>query len=81
MNDVLPVKQPLLDGNERRHSNECIHTGWISWEGPFVKRREEAFAARVGRKYAIAVHSPAPTGGRGSLCCGRAAMGATDDGT
>jgi perosamine synthetase len=52
---MIPVNQPLLDGNERKYLLECIDSGWISSEGPFVKRFEDAFAARVGRKYGIAV--------------------------
>lgn len=51
----IPVNQPLLDGNEKQYLIECIETGWISSEGPFVKQLEEQFADRVGRKYGIAV--------------------------
>ena len=51
----IPVNEPLLDGNESKYIQECIDTGWISSEGPFVKQFEEQFAARVGRKYGIAV--------------------------
>jgi perosamine synthetase len=51
----IPVNEPLLDGNEKKYLLECIETGWISSEGPFIKRFEEEFAARVGRRYAIAV--------------------------
>jgi perosamine synthetase len=51
----IPVNEPLLDGNEKKYLLECIDSGWISSEGPFVKRFEEEFAARVGRKFAIAV--------------------------
>ena len=51
----IPVNQPLLDGNEEKYLVECIRTGWISSEGPFVARFEEEFAARVGRRYGIAV--------------------------
>lgn len=51
----IPVNTPLLDGNEKKYLNECIDTGWISSEGPFVSRFEELFSARVGRKYGIAV--------------------------
>lgn len=51
----IPVNQPLLDGNEKKYLNECIESGWISSEGPFVKEFEDRFAARVGRKYGIAV--------------------------
>ncbi|GAB4287372.1 MAG: DegT/DnrJ/EryC1/StrS family aminotransferase [Oscillatoriaceae cyanobacterium] len=55
MIEPIPVNQPLLDGNEKRYLNECIDTGWISSEGPFIKRFEKDFAARVGRKHGIAV--------------------------
>ncbi len=55
MSNFIPVNEPLLDGNEKKYLAECIDTGWISSEGPFIKRFEEAFAARMGRKYGIAV--------------------------
>lgn len=51
----IPVNEPLLNGNEERYLIECIRTGWISSEGPFVKAFEEQFAARMDRKYGIAV--------------------------
>jgi perosamine synthetase len=53
--DPVPVNQPLLDGNEEKYLVECIRTGWISSEGPFVARFEEQFAARVGRRHGVAV--------------------------
>lgn len=52
---MIPVNEPLLDGNEKKYLAECIDTGWISSEGPFVRQFEERFAARVGRRYGIAV--------------------------
>lgn len=55
MFDFIPVNEPLLDGNEKKYLSECIDTGWISSEGPFVKRFEKEFAARMGRKHGIAV--------------------------
>ena len=55
MSEPIPVNQPLLDGNERQYLSQCIDSGWISSEGPFVKRFEEEFAVRVGRQYGIAV--------------------------
>lgn len=51
----VPVNEPLLDGNEEKYLVECVRTGWISSEGPFVGRFEEQFAARVGRKHGVAV--------------------------
>jgi perosamine synthetase len=55
MRDFIPVNEPLLDGNEKKYLAECVDTGWISSEGPFVKRLEEGVAARTNRKYGIAV--------------------------
>jgi perosamine synthetase len=52
---MIPVNEPLLDGNEKRYLMECINSGWISSEGPFVKLFEEKFAARMGRKHGVAV--------------------------
>jgi perosamine synthetase len=52
---MIPVNEPILDGNEKKYLVECIEGGWISSEGPMVRRFEEAFAARVGRKHGIAV--------------------------
>jgi perosamine synthetase len=53
--NFIPVNEPLLDGNEKKYLNECIDTGWISSDGPFVKRFEEEFANKIGRKYGIAL--------------------------
>lgn len=55
MTDFIPVNEPLLDGNEKQYLLECIETGWISSEGPFIKEFEQKFAARMGRKHGIAV--------------------------
>ena len=51
----IPVNRPLLDGNERAYVLECLDAGWISSEGPFIKRFEEKFAAVHGCKYGVAV--------------------------
>jgi len=53
----IPVNRPLLDGNEAKYLQECIESGWISSEGPFVSQFESAFADKVGRKYGVAVSS------------------------
>lgn len=55
MADFIPVNEPLLSGNEKKYLLECIDTGWISSEGPFVSRFEESFSHRVGRSHGIAV--------------------------
>jgi perosamine synthetase len=55
ISEFIPVNEPLLDGNEKKYLLECIDSGWISSEGPFVERFEKEFALRLGRKHAISV--------------------------
>jgi perosamine synthetase len=52
---MIPVNEPLLDGNELSYVSECISGGWISSEGPFVQRFERSFADQVGRSFGVAV--------------------------
>jgi len=52
---MIPVNEPLLNGNEKKYLGECIASGWISSEGQFVRKLEEEFARRVGRVHGIAV--------------------------
>ncbi|MBS1635498.1 MAG: DegT/DnrJ/EryC1/StrS family aminotransferase [Bacteroidetes bacterium] len=51
----IPVNEPLLNGNEKKYLNECIDTGWISSEGPFIREFEEKFSKRCHRTHGIAV--------------------------
>ncbi len=67
---MIPVNEPVLDGNEKKYLTECIDTGWISSEGPFVAEFERRFADRVGRKHGIAVCN-----GSAALDAAVAAMG------
>jgi perosamine synthetase len=53
--EFIPVNEPLLNGNEKKYLCECIDTGWISSEGPFVKQFEEKISETVGRRFGIAV--------------------------
>ena len=52
---MIPVNRPLLDGNEKKYLAECIDSGWVSSEGPFVKRLEADVAAVTGCAHGIAV--------------------------
>ena len=54
---MIPVNTPFLNGNEKKYLNECIDTGWISSEGPFVQKFEKNMASYDGRKYATACAS------------------------
>lgn len=57
MTEFIPVNVPLLDGKEKKYIDECLETGWVSSEGPFVSQFEEQFAQRIDRKYGVAVSS------------------------
>jgi len=45
--NFIPVNEPLLNGNEKKYLCECIDSGWISSEGPFVKEFEGTAALEV----------------------------------
>lgn len=55
MNQPIPVNTPLLAGNEEKYLVECIRTGWISSEGPFISEFEKKFAAYTDRQFGIAI--------------------------
>jgi perosamine synthetase len=55
MSISVPVNTPLLGGNELNYVTDCIKTGWISSEGPFVQQFEGNLAKYVGRKHGVAV--------------------------
>jgi perosamine synthetase len=55
MADWIPVNQPCLTGNEEAYLIDCVRSGWISSEGPYVKRFEAAMAAKAGRLFGVAV--------------------------
>ncbi len=54
---MIPVNKPLFISDEKKYLAECIDSGWISSEGPFVKEFEEKFSKYVGKKYGVAVSS------------------------
>jgi perosamine synthetase len=54
-NDMIPVYQPLFEGNEKRYVNECLDSSWISSKGAFINRFENAFAQSIGAEYTTSV--------------------------
>ena len=52
---MIPVNEPVIGQRERELVLQCLDTGWISSDGPFVGQFEERFAREVERKHAIAV--------------------------
>jgi len=52
---MIPVNQPLLSDREKELLAECIETGWISSDGPFVSEFEKRFASYIGIDWGVAV--------------------------
>ncbi|MFI6457886.1 DegT/DnrJ/EryC1/StrS family aminotransferase [Streptosporangium amethystogenes] len=51
------VSKPYLAGRELEYLTEAVHSGWISSQGPFVRRFEEEFAQYNGVAYGVACSS------------------------
>lgn len=51
----IPVNTPVIGDEEKANLIECVETGWISSEGPFVAEFENRFSDYIGRKHGVAV--------------------------
>lgn len=54
---MIPVCEPLLDGNEAKYVNDCLLTNWISSSGEYITQFESAFAEYCGCKYGVATNN------------------------
>jgi len=52
-----PVSSPYITKKDKDNVNRALKSGWISSDGPGIKKFEEEFSLFVGRKYSIAVSS------------------------
>lgn len=52
-----PVSQPWLNGRELEYTGRAVGDGWISSQGPFVRRFEEEFARYNGSAHGVACSS------------------------
>ena len=52
-----PVSSPYISKKDIDSVNRALKRGWISSDGPEIKKFEENFSRFVGRKYSIAVSS------------------------
>ena len=57
MNTSVPVNTPLLAGHELDYVQQCLREGWLSGEGPFIAKFEQAFSSYIGMKHGVAVSS------------------------
>lgn len=53
----IPVNEPLIGERETAYVLDCMRSGWISSEGPYVARFEEAWADYCGVARGVAVTS------------------------
>lgn len=53
----IALAEPTIGGNAGRYLQECLTSNFVSSIGPFVERFEEAFAGRVGARFAVACSS------------------------
>ncbi len=53
----IRVAEPVLSGREREYVNDCLDQNWISSNGNYNLRFEEAFAKFCGTQHAISVNN------------------------
>lgn len=53
--EVIPLHEPIFNGNEEAYVTDCIRTGWVSSVGAYVDRLEADLAAYLGMKRAVVV--------------------------
>jgi perosamine synthetase len=54
---MIPVWEPVLDGNEEKYVLDCMRTAWISSAGEYLTRFETAFARWCGARHGVACSS------------------------
>jgi perosamine synthetase len=54
---MIPVYSPYLGEEEKKMLLECIDSGWLSGEGPHVKKFEQEVSDYIGVKYSVSTSS------------------------
>ena len=54
---MIPVSEPLLDGNEKQYVLDCVETNWISSMGRYIPEFETSFARYCRARHGIACSS------------------------
>jgi len=49
----IPIFEPYFTGNEKKYLMDCIDTSWISSQGGYILKFEQALAAYHDMEYAI----------------------------
>jgi perosamine synthetase len=50
---MIPISEPYMNGNERKYVEQCMGTTWISSQGEFITKFEQALADYHGVEHAI----------------------------
>jgi perosamine synthetase len=67
---IIPVCEPTLGGNEAKYVMDCIQSNWISSAGKYIPEFEERFAAQCHTEHGVACAN-----GTVALHLGLAALG------
>ena len=51
---MIPLSEPALQGKELEYVTDCIESGWISSNGEYIGRMEEALADYLGVEHVVA---------------------------
>ncbi len=53
----VSLAQPALGGNEAKYVNDCLATGWVSSQGPYIEKFQNAFQTYMGGGHALCTSS------------------------
>jgi len=51
---MIPLSEPALQGRELEYVSDCLESGWISSNGEYIERFEQALADYTGVRHAVA---------------------------
>lgn len=52
---MIPVSEPILDGREAELLLDCVKSGFVSSDGPYVAKFEKSVASYLGLRHGVAV--------------------------
>jgi perosamine synthetase len=51
---MIPLSEPVLQGRELEYVTDCLRSGWVSSNGEYIARFEQALVDFLGVKHAVA---------------------------
>jgi len=54
---MIPLDEPVVGDREIETLTDCIRSGWLSWQGPYVAELERLAARYAGVEHAVSVSS------------------------